>query len=624
MGCVYRALDTRLDTVVALKEMTIEPEQDPTSLAQMHDQFRREARLLANLTHPNLVKVTDYFEWEGNAYLVMNLVVGTSLDQALASHGAFEESQVVAWTSQILHALIYCHGQGIIHRDIKPQNVVIRPDGQIVLVDFGLAKRWNPSNPHTQTVLRGMGTPEYAPPEQYDGSLSHTDARSDLYSLAATMYHALTGHAPPTATMRILNPQSLTPIRQDHPTVSQKTEGILMQALELQPNRRPPDALVMLSAFVTDSTPVSGNFPGKSRTAGQRLSLVWLFAGGLALLLAAFLLYSHLRDSWERPESNETVSAVSGSTVPPPTKTTPDSPVTPTVAVGLPQDTPALDRSTQAVEPAGTPQVVRIYFDSDRSGDWDIYSLEPDRAQEVPIVRMAASGQGDTACNSLTGRIAYDTNQDGNWEVYSADWTGANQRNHTQHPADDEEPAWSSDGRYLAFKSDRTGNWDIWILDLTTQEYHNLTNHPADDRHPSWSPDGQWVAFISDRSGNWDLYKVRTSGVDVIPLTTTSAEDRFPTWSPDGKQIVFHSRPQTNADSDIYVLDLESLETRRLTSHAGDDWGASWSPDGLQIAFVSVRDGNNEIYVMDRDGGNPTRLTYHPGSDTWPCWLIIP
>ena len=113
------------------------------------------------------------------------------------------EEQVVAWSGQLLEALAYCHSQGIIHRDIKPQNIIISPDGQAVLVDFGLVKLWNPNDPKTRTAVRGIGTPQYAPPEQYELEAGHTDPRSDLYSLGATMYHALTGQSPPTATLRI-------------------------------------------------------------------------------------------------------------------------------------------------------------------------------------------------------------------------------------------------------------------------------------------------------------------------------------------------------------------------------------------------------------------------------------
>ena len=191
MGAVYRAWDTRLNVAIALKEMVPQPGLDQSMLSELRKQFQQEATVLARLDHPNLVRVMDFFEEGGNAYLVMNFVEGESLSDKIKREGALQESQVLTWTEHLLSALSYCHAKGIIHRDIKPQNVIIRPGGQAVLVDFGLVKLWDPSDPRTRTAMRGMGTPEYAPPEQYDMQMGHTDPRSDIYSLGATLYLSL-------------------------------------------------------------------------------------------------------------------------------------------------------------------------------------------------------------------------------------------------------------------------------------------------------------------------------------------------------------------------------------------------------------------------------------------------
>lgn len=238
MGAVYRVWDMRLNAPRAIKEMMPQPDINGQILAQLQQQFQQEAAVLANLSHPHLVRVTDFFEEGGNAYLVMDFVEGESLAARIAREGCLPEPQVLAWADQLLDALEYCHGQGIIHRDIKPQNVIVRPDGRVILVDFGLVKLWNPGDPRTRTVIRSMGTPEYAPPEQYDSQSGFTDVRSDLYSLGATLYHALTGQTPPTATMRIVNPASLVPVRHLNPQVSPYLEAILLRILELRPESR--------------------------------------------------------------------------------------------------------------------------------------------------------------------------------------------------------------------------------------------------------------------------------------------------------------------------------------------------------------------------------------------------
>jgi formylglycine-generating enzyme required for sulfatase activity/tRNA A-37 threonylcarbamoyl transferase component Bud32 len=233
MGAVYRAWDTRLNVPVALKEMVPQPGLDARTLAQLRQQFQQEATVLARLNHSHLVDVTDFFEEGGNAYLVMKFIEGESLADRIAREGPVSESEVLLWAGQLLDALAHCHSRGVIHRDIKPQNVVITPEGQAVLVDFGLVKLWDPRDPRTRTAMRGMGTPEYAPPEQYGIQPGHTDPRSDLYSLGATLYHALTGQAPLTANDRVATPGQFVPVRGSNPRVSRETEAVVLRAMEL-------------------------------------------------------------------------------------------------------------------------------------------------------------------------------------------------------------------------------------------------------------------------------------------------------------------------------------------------------------------------------------------------------
>jgi len=253
MGAVYRAWDMRLSVPVALKEMIPQPGLDVQTLAKLRQQFQQEATVLARLNHPHLVRVTDFFEELGNAYLVMDFVEGESLAERITQRGSLPETQVLAWAEQLLSAVAYCHSQGIIHRDIKPQNVVIRPDGQAVLVDFGLVKLWDPGDPRTKTVMRGLGTPEYAPPEQYEADTEHTDPRSDIYSVGATLYHALVGQAPLTATLRMATPERFMPVRNLNPQISPATEVIVMQALELARSKRWQSAEEMASALEAGS-----------------------------------------------------------------------------------------------------------------------------------------------------------------------------------------------------------------------------------------------------------------------------------------------------------------------------------------------------------------------------------
>jgi serine/threonine protein kinase len=255
MGAVYEVMDTTLNVRCALKEMIPYPGTAGSALPQLREQFQQEAQLLAGLRHPNLPRVSDHFEEDGNAYLVMDFVYGRRLDEVITQEGALTEDEVLGWARQLMEALAHCHEQGVIHRDVKPQNVKITWQGQAMLLDFGLAKLVDPDDPRTRTVMRGLGTPEYAPPEQYDTKQGRTDPRTDIYSLGATLYHALAGEPPPTVSERVVDPESLMPVRQHRNDISERTEQVLAKAMALQPQQRFQNIAEMYQALFGSSLP---------------------------------------------------------------------------------------------------------------------------------------------------------------------------------------------------------------------------------------------------------------------------------------------------------------------------------------------------------------------------------
>ncbi|MBN1810787.1 MAG: protein kinase [Anaerolineae bacterium] len=249
MAAIYRGWHTTLKKPIAIKEMRPQPGIDAQTLVHLRQQFRQEAAILARLEHPNLVNVLDFFEEGDKAYLVMDLVEGESLAEQIEREGALPEDQVLKWADQLLDALAHCHSRGAIHRDVKPANIIIRPDGRPVLVDFGLVKLWDPDDPNTKTVMQGMGTPEYAPPEQYGARPGHTDPRSDLYSLGATLYHALAGETPMTATERMAGIQQFKSPQELNPRVSARINATIMTAIELRVTDRFESAAEMRAAL---------------------------------------------------------------------------------------------------------------------------------------------------------------------------------------------------------------------------------------------------------------------------------------------------------------------------------------------------------------------------------------
>jgi serine/threonine protein kinase len=263
MGATYRAEDLRLQgRFCAVKEAMPDPEATPDELEQSREQFYQEASILARLDHPNLPKVSDYFSESDRDYLVMDFVAGQDLKEmlsaAISAGHPLPERQVLGWADQLCDALNYMHTQDppVLHRDIKPSNIKITPSGTVKLVDFGLVKVMATNDERTITVVQGRGTVQYTPLEQYGGDTGHTDARSDIYSLGATLYHLLTGQAPLNAKQRFLKPNSLPAPHSLNPDISPQTERAILWSIGMHPDDRPA-TIAELRAVLLAPGPVS-------------------------------------------------------------------------------------------------------------------------------------------------------------------------------------------------------------------------------------------------------------------------------------------------------------------------------------------------------------------------------
>jgi serine/threonine-protein kinase len=243
MGSIYRAEDLRLPgRFCAIKEVRPDPNLSPEMQAQAQSQFLQEASILAQLDHPSLPKVSDFFAQKGRDYLVMDYVPGKDLRQLLdENNGPLDEDLVLDWADQITNALSYLHclTPPVLHRDIKPANIKLTPDNRIKLVDFGLVKLMVPDDARTITVVQGRGTALYTPLEQYGGDGGHTDSRTDIYALGATFYHLLSNTAPPDAKMRFLNPGKMRPLHLVNRRISMNVSEAIGWATEMHPNDRP-------------------------------------------------------------------------------------------------------------------------------------------------------------------------------------------------------------------------------------------------------------------------------------------------------------------------------------------------------------------------------------------------
>ena len=635
MGAVYLALDETLELQVAVKEnLNLNPESER--------QFRREATLLAKMRHPNLPRVSDHFILEGRQYLIMDFIAGEDLSQRMV-HQPPSLAEVAAWAEAICDALEYLHKQSppIIHRDIKPANLKLQSDGTIMLVDFGIAKVFDQAK--TTTGARGL-TPGFSPPEQYGGQ--RTDARSDQYSLAATLYTLLTGQRPADAIERMMKKQVLQPVRSMNPAVPDFIDNAIQRALALDQEERFPD-------IATFRQVLQGSHQAKTVVAGQALSVEkprrrswWLsaaVAGGVIIIGGgALLLRSGLLDRPDpTPPPTATVGLIAAVSTP-----ALDTPVaqapTPTAT-----STPLPPTSTPEPSPSATPVLIggggRIAFVSDREDGrtLQLWTMNPDGSD----LRQHTFGAGDKTQPrwSPDGRHLLFV-ADGGVDAYGNDlgldifvldigYT-VEPINITASIGDDTDPAWSTDGTQITFTSTRVNDLrQVFLMDIScgaagegcqsAGSPTNLSAGYAVEYSSAWSPSGLAIAVTGsiNQAGGRLLIRSPYGGTPSF----FDVRDRIigadhPTYSPDGTFIAFTWQVRRDK-MEIYVVTVANPEFDPvpLTNSLGNK-EPDYSPDGQYIVFTSTRSQNPEIYIMTSGGTGEVNLTNDPARDMQPDW----
>ncbi len=598
MGSVYRAVDENLGVDVAVKENLFTTEEYAR-------QFRLEAIILANLRQPNLTRVTDHFVIEDQGqYLVMDYIEGEDLRQRMERTTTLPDDEVILIGAAMSKALHYLHSRKppILHRDVKPGNVKISPNGEIFLVDFGLAKVIQGSQ-ITTTGARAM-TPGYSPPEQY--GTARTDPRTDIYSLGATLYAALTGVIPEDGLARAMENVELTPVRKRKPKVSRRLASAVEKAMEVDADDRFQSADDFRKALLA------------SNSKTQRLVQDDFSVSPSPSVPVASIEKIVEQNPDDDPESDPSMVGV---------------PLTPPPIADTPRKKRLKERRKERwkfirflllmIFVVGGIAATALYYPQlpTMLSDLGLISAPTATPTAMPLIETATEALPLLAETESAAATATET----------VEPTATNTPEPTLTPTPTNTPPPLSTplgggAGQIAFVSDRAGTPQIYLVNTGGNGIRPITNISDGACQPDWSPDGEKIVFISPCQVDQDvfegssLYLVHADGSNLSQLTTAAGGDFEPAWSPDGNRIAFTSL--RDGHMQIYTINLEDNAVLRLTDTDKDEFARqpAWSPFGNQIAYSIRRYSAYQIWTMTDTGQSPEQIT----RSGYTFWDVLP
>ena len=410
-GITYKATNTILNQVVVIKTLNEALRQDP-NFSKHQQQFQDEARRLAKCVHPSIVRVSDFFVEDGVPFIVMDYVPGQTLDTVVLPDKPLSEETALHYIRQVGDAVKTVHQNGLLHRDIKPQNLILREGTpQVVLIDFGIARELTPGLTQTHTHMVSEG---YAPIEQYLPQAKRSPV-TDIYGLAATLYTLLTGKVPIAALLRDRCP--LPELRQLLPGISASLNEAVMRGMAMEPLHRPAtvEAWLALLPGAETSSPMVASVGSTSQVATVAVAPAyraahpqptqastiaiaapdqkcvsqrrWWLPGVLVLgtLIPLVLGYSWLRSLTSNPSSS----------------TSQPTPV-PSLSPTAPSETTPLPSTAAAQSPDVTPPSLEAAPTSDPLPSEDV------EATPVPSAPLSADPSAETEANSDAPQVAPD------------------------------------------------------------------------------------------------------------------------------------------------------------------------------------------------------------------------
>ena len=643
MGEVFKGLDTRLKRPVAIKVLPPDAVSDPERRAR----FIREARAASALDHPNIITIHDIAEEEGVSFIVMQYVEGRTLREVIRL-GELDLPKKLDIAIQVADGLARAHQEGIVHRDLKPDNVMVTSDARVKILDFGLAKLTEASEPSEEGATKDreapltqegliLGTPAYMSPEQAQGRT--VDARSDIFSFGAVLYELISGRQAFSGDTTL---SILASILRDEPkrvgelspSIPLDLEKLVLRALRKDPDRRwqsMGDLLVTLKDVRDEMD--SGKFVSvgalqdlRKESGPFRVRWAIVAVVALAIGIVAYLIF---RDTRPPPQPPKPLTDLPGSEYHP--ALSPDGTKVAFAWSGTDAEEPGL--FVHAVGGGGRGEPLRVASGGIAHPTW-----KPD-GSEVAFLR-------------------YLEGEDENGTFNVPELGGSERRIATIRTGRGVGLDWSPDGKYLATVDtwEEKGHRAIFLISMDTGQKRRVTSPFPDadpglliaDHGPVFLPDGRTLAFLreSGKGSNDEVFLQPVEGGEATRLTHDEVYISGLDWTEDGQSIVFvswreesdRSRlwriPATggepslvpfgeNADgvtisgetlvysesvgnSDIWRVGGPAagrpVQAKRFISSRRRDHQPRFSPDGREIAFVSERMGRYEIWVCSSEG----------------------
>jgi Tol biopolymer transport system component len=572
MGEVYRARDTALQREVAVKILPEELSSDPGRVMR----FEREAKVTAALSHPNVLTVFDLGREAGRAYLVFEMLEGSTLDGVMKS-GRLRTREALDYAGQVARGLAAAHAHGVVHRDVKPANLFLTTNGVVKILDFGLARIRGTGSQAAQEGTEEMtapglvlGTVSYMSPEQTRGEA--LDARSDIFSLGAVLYEMLSGRHP----FRRSSPaETASAILRDAPADLGRLEG------------RAPGAVKRLVGRCLEKRPED-----RFQTAS-----------GLALALDVL----GRGEEWAEEASPASLSREG-------------SKPGPATSPGPSRSRGRLGLATGLAALLGA-----------AAGAWLLWRASPPLRPPPPAERVVAltsmrgfekgptwSPDGEQVAFDWNGEKLDDT------DVYVKMVGASEMRRLTTHPAPDIAASWSPDGRQIAFlRLQPSGGFRIRLVSPLGGPDRMLGDFLVVIGKPSWSPDGRWLAVAGARvggapgptggAGSGGIYLVSVPGGEPRPIALPqAARDAFnPRFSPDGRHLAYQACVGFSCHVDVVPLSADLVPQgppRRLTRRPiHPPGGLEWTRDGRSVIFVEL--GVHRLWRVAAEGtGSPAPI----------------